>query len=102
MGMKEDAIGLQPGIESGIPFQLPERKSRVNTDIKANHVAVVISGVFGGWITNAVNILGEFFAGGDVAVHCDASKGRVEVNWKDGVLAVDIREVLERSREGMF
>ena len=94
MSMKEDAIGLQPGIESGILFQLPERKSHVNADVEANCVAVVVSGVFVGWMTDAINILGEFFARGDVSVHCNASKGRVEVNRKDGVLVVDILEVL--------
>ena len=94
MSTKEDAIGLQPGVESGIPFQLPERKSCVNADVEANRVAVVISGVFVGWMTNAINIHGEFFARGDVAVHCDASKGRVEVNQKDSVIVIDILEVL--------
>ena len=95
MSTKEDAIGLQPGIESGVPFHLPEGKSHVDTDVEADqHAVVVISGIFVGWMTDAINILGEFFARWDVAVHCNASKGGVEVNQKDSVLIVDILEVL--------
>ena len=93
MSTKEDAIGFQPGIESSVPFQLLERESCVDMDVEADHV-VVISGIFVGWMTDAVNILGEFFAGWDVTVRCNASKGGVEVNWKDGVLIVDVLEVL--------
>ena len=94
MSVKEDVVGFQPGVESGIPFQLPEGKSHVDVDVEANRVVVVVSGIFVGWMTNAINILGEFFARRDVTVHCDASKGRVEVNRNDSVLVVDILEVL--------
>ena len=63
-------------------------------DVEANHVVVVISGIFVGGMTNAVNILGGLFTGRDVAVHCNAPKGRVEINWNDSVLVIDILEVL--------
>ena len=94
MSTKEDSVGFQPGVENSVPFQLPEGKGCVDADVKVNCVVVFIGGIFVGGMTNAVNVLGEFFAGRDVTVHCDASKGRVEVNWNDSVLVVDILEVL--------
>ena len=94
MSMEEDAIRLQPGLEGSVPFHLPEGKSRVDTDMEADCVVVVVHGVFVGWMTDAVNILGQFFARWDVTIHCNASKGRVEVDQKDGVLVVDILKLL--------
>ena len=94
MSMKEDSVEFQPVVENGVPFQLPEGKGCVDVDVEANHVVVVVSGIFVGGMTNASNVLSEFFARRDVAVHCDASKGRVEINQNDSVLVVDILEVL--------
>ena len=62
MSMEEDAIRLQPGLEGSVPFHLPEGKSRVDTDMEADCVVVVVHGVFVGWMTDAVNILGQFLA----------------------------------------
>ena len=94
MSTKEDSVGFQPVVENSVPFQLPAEKGCVDVDVEANRVVVVISGIFVGEMTNAINVLGEFFAGRDVTVHCNASKGRVDVNWNDSVLVIDILEVL--------
>ena len=94
MSTKEDSVGFQPGVENGVPFQLPEGRGCVDADVETNRVVVVVSGIFVGGMTNAVNVFVKVFAGRDVAVHCNASKGRVGVNWNDSVLVVDILEVL--------
>ena len=94
MSMKEDLVQFQPGVESCVPFKLPEGNSGVDADMEANCVVVVIGGSFVGGMTNAVNVLSELFAGRDVAFYCNASKRRVGINWDDSDLVVDVLEVL--------
>ena len=94
MSVKENVVGFQPGVESSVPFHLPEGKSHVDADVESDHVVVVLSGIFVGGVANAINILGKFFTRRDVAVHSNASKGRGEVSRSDSVLVVDILEVL--------
>ena len=62
--------------------------------MEANYVVVVIGGVFAGWVTDAINILGQGFTRWDVVVHSNASKGGVDVNWDDGVVVVDVLKLL--------
>ena len=94
MSTEENAVGFQPGIESGVPFHLPKGKSCVDADMESNHVVVVFGGIFAGWMTDAIDVLGQCFARWDVAVHGNASNGGVDVDRKDGVLVVDILKLL--------
>ena len=90
MSMEENAVGFQPGIESGVLFHLLKGKGCVDADMESNRVVVVFGGVFAGWMTDAIDVLGQCFARWNVAVHGNASKWGVGVNQKDGVLVVDV------------
>ena len=94
MSMEINAVGFQPRIKSGVLFHLPEGNGCVDMEMESNRVVVIIGGIFAGWMTDAVNVLGQCFARWNVAVHGNASKWGVGVNRKDGVLVVDVLELL--------
>ena len=89
MDVKKNLSFGEPFIHGSIPLELPQWKGGANPDVESNHGTGIFVGHFVVRDADAVNVLGQVFTRGNVALPCKATKSGLHVNGEYSVVGVD-------------